>query len=258
MQSSRTFYLSKLAISLSVPNVRSLLFFALLFTTPLLAIPPGTKQAVVAIPETWNSSHASLFLYEKQGSQWIKISGPLKSRLGRTGSAWGKGIYHPPTGATRKREGDMKSPAGLFYIGGAWGYAQSIKKHPRLPYRKVTSRDLWVEDSSSANYNRHLILKHEPKTQWERAQQMKQGDYAHSLKLFIAHNPPPKPTPGAGSAVFFHIWRGGGSKPTAGCTTMPESTLKQLVAWIDPDKQPVYILLPKAEYQAYRKAWKLP
>ena len=96
VQRSKTFSLSKPAIELSFPTVKSLLLFALLFTTPLLAIPPGTKQAVVAIPETWHSSHASLFLYEKQGSQWIKIAGPLKSRLGRTGSAWGKGIYRPP------------------------------------------------------------------------------------------------------------------------------------------------------------------
>ena len=87
---------------------------------------------------------------------------------------------------------------------------------------------------------------------------MKQNDHAHSLKLFIAHNPPPKAKPDAGSAIFFHIWRGGGSKPTAGCTTMEERNLKKLVAWVDPTKQPVYILLPLNDYKAKRTAWKLP
>lgn len=87
---------------------------------------------------------------------------------------------------------------------------------------------------------------------------MRQGDHAHSLKLFVAHNAPPNVDPGGGSAIFFHIWRGGGSKPTAGCTTIEESRLRQLIAWVDPDKQPVYALLPQSEYDAKRAAWKLP
>ena len=90
---------------------------------------------------------------------------------------------------------------------------------------------------------------------------MRQNDYAHSLKLYIAHNDAilgGKPVPGLGSAIFFHIWRGGGSKATAGCTTMHESKLKQLIATIDPSKNPVYVLLPQAEYQSLRSTWKLP
>ena len=90
---------------------------------------------------------------------------------------------------------------------------------------------------------------------------MRQNDHAHSLKLYIGHNDSMlggKAIPGLGSAIFFHIWRGGGSRPTAGCTTMHESKLKQLIATIDPTRNPVYILLPKAEYQQQRSLWKLP
>lgn len=222
------------------------------------ALTKQNQQAIVGITSSWQSSHANLYLYEKQKGAWVKVAGPWKTRLGRAGSAWGKGIHPNPKGVTLKKEGDQKSPAGIFWIGGAWGDAAQIKKHPALPYRKVTPRDLWVEDSKSPHYNCHLILGHDPNTAWEKNQQMKQNDYAHSLKLFIAHNAPPKPTPGAGSAVFFHIWRGGGSKPTAGCTTMPEATLKNLVAWVDPTKKPIYIFLPEAEYQKYRGSWQLP
>jgi L,D-peptidoglycan transpeptidase YkuD (ErfK/YbiS/YcfS/YnhG family) len=133
-----------------------------------------------------------------------------------------------------------------------------IKKHPKLFYRQVTSRDLWVEDPKSPSYNKHLVLDHEPTSAWEKKQQMKQDDYPHSLKLFIAHNAAPTISPGQGSAIFFHIWRGGGSKPTAGCTTMEEKKLRELIAWVDPDKQPIYVLLPEAEYQAKKAEWKLP
>ncbi|MEJ6642871.1 MAG: L,D-transpeptidase family protein [Akkermansiaceae bacterium] len=237
--------------------MKFLLFLA--FTFPLLGQGISkSQQVVVAYANSWSSSHADLYLYEKNGAQWGTVEGPIQVRLGRNGLVWGLGIHQAPADATIKKEGDGKSPAGIFYIGGAWGDAPAIKKHPKLPYRKVTPQDLWVEDSKSPYYNQHLVLPHIPKTTWEKAQQMKQNDEAHSLKLFIAHNPPPKATPQAGSAIFFHIWRGGGSKPTAGCTTMAETNLKRIVARIDPNKLPVYVLLPIAEYKAMRGRWKLP
>jgi L,D-peptidoglycan transpeptidase YkuD (ErfK/YbiS/YcfS/YnhG family) len=168
------------------------------------------------------------------------------------------GIHPLPAGAKIKTEGDGRAPAGAFRLGGAWGYDAQIQRHPQLPYRQVTARDLWVEDTASPDYNRHLVLNHDPATPWEQKQQMRQGDYPHSLKLFIAHNAPPHVRPGAGSAIFFHIWRGGGGKPTAGCTTMAEASLRALIARLDPNRRPLYLLLPKAEYTRLRDAWKLP
>jgi L,D-peptidoglycan transpeptidase YkuD (ErfK/YbiS/YcfS/YnhG family) len=240
--------------------VKILIFLLLVLPAIGQTVPAHSKQAVVAYPSSWHSSHAELYFYERPDSKaaWSKAGGPIKIRLGRKGSAWGLGLHRSPDGVTLKKEGDGRSPAGIFSIGGAWGDAPAIRKHPKLPYRKVTPRDLWVEDSKSPHYNSHQILPHLPKSTWERKQQMKQNDHAHSLKLFIAHNPPPKAKPDAGSAIFFHIWRGGGSKPTAGCTTMEEGNLKKLVAWVDPTKQPVYILLPLDDYKAKRTAWKLP
>jgi L,D-peptidoglycan transpeptidase YkuD (ErfK/YbiS/YcfS/YnhG family) len=157
-----------------------------------------------------------------------------------------------------KREGDWKAPAGVFSIGGAWGYDARIQHHPKLAYRRITTRDLWVEDADSPSYNRHIILDHEPATPWEKKQQMRQNDHAHSLKLFIAHNAPPKVVPGKGSAIFFHIWRDGGTKPTAGCTTLAEPNLRSLIAWLDPGAKPLYVLLPAAEYRKLAADWKLP
>jgi L,D-peptidoglycan transpeptidase YkuD (ErfK/YbiS/YcfS/YnhG family) len=146
----------------------------------------------------------------------------------------------------------------VFYLGGVWGYAATIRKHPQLTYHQVTPRDLWVEDPASPDYNKHLALDHEPGTAWEKKQQMKQTDPAHALKLFIAHNAPPKVVPGAGSSIFFHIWRADGGKPTSGCTSMNEERLRWLIARLDPARKPVYVLLPKDSYASLRASWKLP
>ncbi|MCU0777470.1 MAG: L,D-transpeptidase family protein [Akkermansiaceae bacterium] len=221
-------------------------------------LPAASSQCLVGIADSWDSSTATLRYYEKSGGRWQQVGTPWQARLGKKGLVWGIGMHPVPKGAATKKEGDWRSPAGVFAIGGAWGYDATIRKHPRLFYRQVTPRDLWVEDPASEHYNRHLILERDPSSPWERKQQMKQTDPAHALKLFIAHNAPPKVIPGEGSSIFFHIWRAGGSKPTAGCTTMDEQKLRDLIARLDPARRPLYVLLPKSGYEEYRDAWKLP
>lgn len=242
--------------------MKSFVILLLSLTSAIAQLPNDCQQAVVGVTNGWNSSHVTLRIYEKNNGQWQPVGGAWKGRLGSNGLAWGYGL-HPTitTNQPQKREGDKRAPAGIFKIGGAYGYGTQITKHRDLYYRKVTAGDLWVEDVNSPHYNKHIILPHTPKTTWEKKAQMRQGDYAHSLKLYIAHNDAimgGKPISGRGSAIFFHIWRGGGSKATAGCTTMDEAKLKALIARINPHKKPVYILLPEADYKAVRTTWKLP
>ncbi|MFZ9941462.1 MAG: L,D-transpeptidase family protein [Luteolibacter sp.] len=221
-------------------------------------LPSNSTQCLVGQADSWDSSHATLRLFEKSGKQWQQQGDPWKARLGKLGLVWGRGIHPLPKGAPVKKEGDMRSPAGVFLIGGAWGYDSTIRKHPQLPYRKITPSDLWVEDPASPYYNQHLILDRPPASDWEKKQQMKQTDPAHALKLYIGHNSQPDTIAGDGSSIFFHIWRAGGSKPTAGCTTMDEEKLRELIARIDPTRNPIYILLPALEYGKLRERWKLP
>lgn len=235
----------------------SLAFFSLTFAHAF-ELPSSSTQCLTGIADTWDSSTVTLRFYEKEAGKWVQRGQPWQGRLGKKGLIWGSGIHPVPAGASIKKEGDWRSPAGVFTLGGAWGYESKIRKHPQLFYRQITPRDLWVEDPRSEHYNQHLILDHDPSTPWEKKQQMKQTDPAHALKLFIAHNAKPKIIPNNGSSIFFHIWRDGGTKPTAGCTTMAEVRLREFIAQIDPDRRPLYVLLPKTEYEKLRHPWKLP
>ncbi|MFD2158631.1 L,D-transpeptidase [Rubritalea tangerina] len=239
------------------------LFILLSLTLPISAwqLPQQSRQVVVGTAKSWNSSYVTVTLYERKDNQWKALTASVTGRLGKSGLAWGRGIHPYQSKPYLKREGDKRAPAGVFQIGGAYGVHKSIKKHRSLPYTQVTTRDLWVEDSSSPYYNRHLRLNHEPSTTWEKKAQMRQNDYPHSLKLYIGHNtatPKTKAKPNAGSAIFFHIWRNGGKSATAGCTTLPEAQLRLLISKIDPNKSPLYVLLPQAEYQKLKADWKLP
>lgn len=219
------------------------------------------QQAVVGITENWDSSYVSLGFYERVNGDWTLKGEFWKGRIGRNGLAWGLGVSPiPKSHVSMKKEGDGRSPAGVFKIGDAWGYNSSITKHPKLTYHQITHKDLWVEDSSSKHYNKHIKLQHAPKTDWEKKQQMRQNDDAHSLKIFVHHNSPEKGEilSSHGSAIFFHIWRANGGKPTSGCTAMTETKLKNMISQLNPDKKPIFILLPRKEYLEKRAKWKLP
>ncbi len=244
---------------------RLLFLLTCLLMTPCRAtLPAECGQAVIGIAGGWNDSRVTLSLVERDSKgQWQRVLGPIPGRLGRAGLVWGLGLHDNPRGATIKQEGDGRSPAGIFRIGGLWvTHKTPVKHHRRLPEVKVGANDLWVSDPRLPHlYNRHLRLDHPASTPWELQEQMRQNDYPHSIKLLICHNKedtPGRPVVGAGSSIFFHIWRREGAAPTAGCTSMAEANLRTLIARINPKLHPVYILLPRAEYARLRAPWRLP
>lgn len=237
----------------------------LLLTLPARAVVPAScTQAIVGITEGWNSSHVTLSLLEKQSDgRWARVLGPIPGRLGRNGCVWGLGMHSNPRRATIKQEGDGRSPAGIFALGGLWvTHKKPVQHHKGIPLVKVGPRDLWVSDTSMPKlYNRYVRLDHPARTEWELREQMRQTDYPHSIKLLICHNTwetAGRPVNGAGSSIFFHIWRRDGASPTAGCTSMSEPQLRAIIARLTPERSPVYILLPRQEYYQLRKSWRLP
>ena len=240
---------------------RLLLLFLPLLPASLLAspIPDPSRALLLAVPESWNSRHTNLQLYRRDSASapWVAKNPPIPVNLGRRGLAWGRGL-HPAQSGLQKREGDGKSPAGAFLLGNIlYGYTD---RSPILGwrYRQVTDRDLWIEEPSSPLYNRHLILSaHEPFPADHHFHLMRQADPAHALKLFIRHNAHPDIKPGAGSAIFFHLCRENDAV-TTGCTSMEEPAFRNLLKSFLPKDEPVYVLMPRADYSRLKTSWRLP
>jgi len=224
---------------------------------PKFSLPAECQQLVIGIAPNWNASNATLQSWERKGKTWTRVGNPWPVRLGKQGLVWGRGL-HSPMDAVSKVEGDGRAPAGAFSILDAYGTEPSVKTAGGLPYHRIGERDLWVEDVKSPYYNQHLTLKQPPQTEWEKQQQMRMNDPAHKLKIFIAHNAGSDIKPGAGSSIFFHIWRQDGAKPSAGCSVMPEVNLRELINWLKPAQQPIYVLLPQSAYAEAKVAWGLP
>ena len=81
------------------------------------------------------------------------------------------------------------------------------------------------------------------------------GDHRYRAGFVIESNP--DAVKGAGSCIFAHLWKAPGA-PTAGCTAMADATMERLYGWLRPQAQPVFVLLPEAEYDRLQASWHLP
>ncbi|OGX39807.1 MAG: hypothetical protein A3G91_02220 [Omnitrophica WOR_2 bacterium RIFCSPLOWO2_12_FULL_50_9] len=132
-----------------------------------------------------------------------------------------------------KREGDGRTPSGVFALRRAFGYDETVETG--LIYRRVTERDFWIDDPASAQYNQWVAgdvpaVSHEA---------LRRGDDLYKYAVVIEYNTDPV-VPGLGSAIFMHVWRGAG-QPTAGCVAMAEADLLRFLRWLDIRRNPVII-----------------
>lgn len=183
----------------------------------------STMQAIYVHPVSEHSQEAQLSVWQRQGNSWSRKYF-ISAVIGRNGLA--------PSGL--KKEGDGRTPSGVFSLGPAFGYASSIDTG--LPYRQATDIDFWVDDVRSLQYN-----------QWVRGapqansfERMKRRDGLYQYGIVIDYNADPI-VPGAGSAIFIHVWRRYNS-PTSGCVAVNQRNLRKILRWLGRQYQPVIIL----------------
>src|SRR5262249_1193859 len=150
---------------------------------------------------------------------------------------------------------DGKSPAGIFSLGSAFGFAPSSEmRHLKVEYLPLHGSIEAVDDPLSCYYN-CIVDAREVIPDWQSSEKMG-NEPLYALGLNVHHNFP-NPKPNAGSAIFLHIWRGETSG-TAGCTAMSLENLKMIISWLDKSKHPVLVQLPIREYNELQNTWSLP
>jgi L,D-peptidoglycan transpeptidase YkuD (ErfK/YbiS/YcfS/YnhG family) len=130
-----------------------------------------------------------------------------------------------------------------------------------LSYQSMTEFDYCVDVNESSLYNRIVDARQvgeaavSKSTEPMRRDLHAKGDQRYKLGFVIEHNP--KNVATKGSCIFTHLW-GSTGQTTAGCTAMDEVALRGLVAWLSDMQHPVFVLLPRAEYERVRNQWNLP
>lgn len=244
------------------------LLLALLLLTPIDAradrpgepvpVSPANRQAVVVRSTSWRAQSGTLERYARNAEgAWLRVGGEISVMLGRSGMAWGRGLHVPLREGPRKREGDGKSPAGVFLLERAFGVAAGPPAGAHdFPYFQAQATSYCVEDTRSRFYNQIIDSNEVPKSSWQRWSPLRRSDALFEWGIVVTQNSP-EITKAAGSCVFLHVWRGE-HRPTSGCTAMPRDELETVLRWLDRKAKPLLVQLPQPTYAEQRAEWALP
>jgi L,D-peptidoglycan transpeptidase YkuD (ErfK/YbiS/YcfS/YnhG family) len=224
---------------------------------PLLETLSPSSQMVVVTARDWTATEGSLRRFERTERAWQQAGPAIPVALGRSGLGWGRGLNPPSSSGPQKREDDGRSPAGIFRLTYAFGYAAAEEvREIQLPYIQCAASVECVNDTNSTCYNIIKDRRSGAKADWKSSEKMLRSDDENKLGVFVEQNSGP-PEPGAGSCVFLRVWKGPG-QPTSGSTAMSIGGVESLLGWLDARSHPVLVQLPLEEYRQKQTAWRLP
>lgn len=217
-------------------------------------------QAVVVRTRDWNSIQGSARLFRRKTvrSKWKAVGQEFPVVVGRSGLGRDQRTLVPPNEdntAPLKREGDGRSPAGLFPLTSSFGTAADSPEM-KLPYTKLEEFTECVDDTRSSFYNKIVNRTQVGNFDWNSSEKMFTVRPQYELGVFVAYNSYP-PVPGNGSCIFLHIWKDPDTG-TSGCTAMARENLERIVKWLDPVKNPYLVQATQSEYLALRTHISLP
>lgn len=160
----------------------------------------------------------------------VRPSGEDPSR----GRLWWRGHGHPCAlgrggvlPASRKREGDNASPAGLYPLLGVYYRADRLDlpetgpqsaPNTALPARVIGVNSGWCDDAACEDYNSLVDLPHPGS-----AESLWRDDALYDLLVVTGHNQDPA-IAGMGSAIFLHVAQDD-FLPTRGCVAIARDVL---------------------------------
>jgi L,D-peptidoglycan transpeptidase YkuD (ErfK/YbiS/YcfS/YnhG family) len=176
----------------------------------------NARKLILVTAPTMDSVAAKARLFEREfaDAPWRDVHPAEPAVLGRFGMAWGQDFRQFAGDDTRhfKREGDLRTPAGIYSTGKAFGFAPSL----RADYLRIEADTVCVDDPSSSAYN--TITSRTVIGSKIHAENMG-GVQLYRRGLVIDY--PTGRAPPTGSCVFIHVWRGQAYGP-AGCIGLPE------------------------------------
>ena len=160
-------------------------------------IGPQIGQVVVVLVPGWKATSGQLRRFARDPSGGWRAVGPAAEVVvGRGGCGWGRGL-HPvaaeaASSGPQKREGDGRSPAGVFALGPAFGSQPTLETG--LEYLPMERGHWCIDVPDSPHYNRIVHQRDvgdagitgssEPMRR-----DLHVGDQQYRLGIVIGHNP---------------------------------------------------------------------
>mgnify|MGYP002655626755 CR=1 FL=1 len=181
-------------------------------------------QQMIVVKKSSVKTAATLQTYQKQNGKWTQASSPVAAVIGKEGMG-------------KTKEGDARTPYGTYKLGTSFGWGPK-PSGMSYPFKAVTSQDYWVDDVSSADYNKWITYTGNPYARWKSFERMNHPLYKYGVVIRYNDNPIIK---GEGSAIFLHI-RTSGTAYTLGCVAIAEKELVKILQWLEPAKKPIIVM----------------
>ncbi|MEE4490459.1 L,D-transpeptidase family protein [Streptomyces sp. BE230] len=181
----------------------------------------GGSQLITAEAAGTASTTGTVTWWSLRAGRWV-AAGSAPARFGANGLT---------EGASRK-QGTNTTPTGLYELPYAFG-VKAARPGTRYPYRRVTNRSWWCQDTAARAYNRWV----EPRPADCRAAEAEHlitypTQYARALVVGFNYD---RPVRGRGAGIFLHV---NGRGATAGCVSVPAAAMDRILAWADPARRP--------------------
>ncbi|MCR4818796.1 MAG: hypothetical protein K5841_07565 [Fretibacterium sp.] len=187
---------------------------AVAFKGQVLEASKTTDQLIVVTGT--GGSKAGFVMYEKDGSgDWKQVIS-TKAYIGKKGLG-------------KMKEGDWKTPAGVFHFTEAFGIADD----PGCPigYTRVDDTHYWCGDSNSPYYNRFVSTRDHDDFDKKQSEHIIDYKLAYPYVLNISYNE--EGEPGRGSAIFLHCQTK--NHYTAGCVAIPKKVMVDVMRRVKED-----------------------
>ncbi len=179
-------------------------------------IPADSRQVVAVYGEGRDDADSTVVLYTKKGSTWERT----RSWQGHNGKkGW----------TTDHREGDKRSPVGVFTLSDAGGVLAD--PGAKLPYT----------ESASFQAPRYWAKSH-----WHDFDYVIAIDY-NRVKGTSPNDPTRPEGQSKGGSIWLHMDHGSG---TSACVSLSKSGMEYLLRTLDPDQHPVIVMGDRAELKA--------
>ena len=118
----------------------------------------GSKQILVVKTPNFDVIQGTLTAYEwdEKAQKWQSLTETIPVVVGGKGIAWGAGLQDAAFNQLPfKKEGDKKSPAGIFYLSTLFGYEAKAKLGAlKMPYFQADSSIFCVDDGKSKSVDK--------------------------------------------------------------------------------------------------------
>ncbi|MDF3299115.1 L,D-transpeptidase family protein [Streptomyces tropicalis] len=179
-------------------------------------VPADARQIVAVYGTDRNSPESTVVLFTRHGRIWERTAS-WAAHNGRHG--W----------TTEHREGDQRSPVGVFTLSDAGGVLAD--PGAKLPYTRSASFQAphyWVKSS------------------WHDFDYVIAIDY-NRVKGTPPNNPVRPQGQARGGNIWLHMDHGSG---TSACVSLPESAMRRLLRTLSPAQHPVVVMGDRAELRA--------